>query len=207
MPQSKKLPEMPLNPQDRLHGFRVERVTPLPDIRAVACELVHEKSGAQVVHLYADDPENLLAIALRTPPPDDTGLPHILEHAVLCGSRRYPVKDPFVELLKTSLATFLNAMTYPDKTVYPCASMVEKDFFNVASVYCDAVFHPMLTEEHFKQEGHRLALADTGNPDSPLIIKGIVYNEMKGAYSDLDGIIERTVSRSICPAIRRPSRS
>jgi Zn-dependent M16 (insulinase) family peptidase len=199
MPQSKKLPEMPLNPQDRLHGFRVERVTPLPDIRAVACELVHEKSGAQVVHLYADDPENLLAIALRTPPPDDTGLPHILEHAVLCGSRRYPVKDPFVELLKTSLATFLNAMTYPDKTVYPCASMVEKDFFNVASVYCDAVFHPMLTEEHFKQEGHRLALADTGNPDSPLIIKGIVYNEMKGAYSDLDGIIERTVSRSICP--------
>ena len=120
-------------------------------------------------------------------PPDHSGLPHILEHTVLCGSKRFPVKDPFLELIKTSLATFINAMTYPDKTVYPVASMNRKDFRNLATVYCDSVFHPLLREEHFKQEGHHFDFAEPGNTDSQLVIKGIVYNEMKGAYSDLDG--------------------
>ena len=154
------------------------------------------ETSAGRLHLCADDKENLLAIAFRTPPPDDTGLPHILEHTVLCGSKRFPVKDPFVELLKTSMATFLNAMTYPDKTVYPCASMVEKDFFNLAGVYCDAVLHPIISEKHFKQEGHHFDFAEAGDVDSPLIIKGIVYNEMKGVYSD-----------RLRPGFRRRSRS
>ena len=199
MADSTALPELTLRAGEAPHGFTVDQVTPVPDVRSIAYLLTHRKSGARVLHLHAEDPENLLAIALRTPPPDDTGLPHILEHTVLCGSERYPVKDPFVELLKTSLATFLNAMTYPDKTVYPCASMNRKDFFNLAGVYCDAVFHPLMTEEHFKQEGHHFDFAEPGNADSPLIVKGIVFNEMKGAYSDLDGLIQRDLSSGICP--------
>ncbi|MBN2711756.1 MAG: insulinase family protein, partial [Planctomycetes bacterium] len=196
MPQ---IPQTNLSVGDELHGFRVEKITPLEELRVLAIEARHPKSGARFLHLYTEDEESLFSAAFRTPPPDDTGLPHILEHTVLCGSKRYPVKDPFVELLKTSLATFLNAMTYPDKTVYPCASMNEKDFFNLAGVYCDAVFHPLITEKHFKQEGHHYEFAEPGNTGSPLIIKGIVYNEMKGAYSDLDGIIDRNLTRSICP--------
>lgn len=184
---------------DTLHGFRITAVDPVPDIRATAIQALHEQSGAQLLHVLADDPENLFAIAFRTPPPDDTGLPHILEHTVLCGSRRYPVKDPFVEMLKTSLATFINAMTYPDKTVYPCASMNEKDFFNLARVYADAVFHPLISEMHFRQEGHHFDFATPGDPASPLVIRGIVYNEMKGAYSDLDGVIHREETRRLCP--------
>jgi Zn-dependent M16 (insulinase) family peptidase len=193
------MPAVTLKEQDRPHGFLVSQVTPLPDLRTVAYLLSHERSGAQLLHLHNEDPENLFAIAFRTPPPDSTGLPHILEHTVLCGSKKYPVKDPFVELLKKSLATFLNAMTYPDKTVYPCASMNEKDYFNLADVYCDAVFHPLITEKHFKQEGHHLDFAEPGNTQSPLTIKGIVYNEMKGALSDLDGMIQHKTSRSIFP--------
>ncbi len=184
---------------DRLHGFVVEDVSPVPEARLSAVRMRHEKSGARLMRLKSDDPENLFAIAFRTPPLDNTGLPHILEHVTLCGSKKYPVKDPFVELLKTSLATFLNAMTYPDRTVYPCASMNQKDFLNLASVYCDAVFRPLLTEEHFKQEGHHLDFEKTGDPSSPLTIKGIVYNEMKGAYSDLDGIISREECRQLLP--------
>ena len=182
---------------DRLHGFEVKKVSEIGDVRSIAIELEHVKSGAKLLHLLNDDVENLIAIALRTPPEDDTGLPHILEHTVLCGSEKYPVKDPFVELLKTSLATFLNAMTYPDKTVYPCASMNEKDFFNIASVYCDAVFKPLITEKHFKQEGHHFDFAQTQEGEEELIIKGIVYNEMKGAYSDLDGTIDKYESAEL----------
>jgi len=193
------LPPIKLKKDDILHGFVVTDVTPLPEMRMVAYQLTHRKSDAGLLHLHTQDPENLFAIAFRTPPPDDTGLPHILEHTALCGSKKYPVKDPFVELLKTSLATFLNAMTYPDKTVYPCASMNEKDFFNLVDVYCDAALSSLITERHFKQEGHHLDFALPGDINSPLIIKGIVYNEMKGAYSDLDGAIERKTKLSICP--------
>ena len=193
------VPTLELRKGNRVHGFLIDDIVPLPDLRAAACLATHEKSGARLLHLVADDPDNLFAVAFRTPPPDDTGLPHILEHTVLCGSEKYPVKDPFVELLKTSLATFLNAMTYPDKTVYPCASMNERDFFNLADVYCDAVFHPLLTEKHFKQEGHHLDFASPGDVSSPLVIKGIVYNEMKGAYSDLDGLMQHKTTRSLFP--------
>lgn len=192
-------PPVSLSVGDRRHGFVVERVEAVPEARATAIQAIHEKSGARLLHLASDDSENLFTIAFRTPPPDDTGLPHILEHTVLCGSKRYPVKDPFVELLKTSLATFLNAMTYADKTVYPCASMNRRDFYNLAGVYCDAVFHPNITRAHFEQEGHHLDFATPGDAESALIVKGIVYNEMKGAYSDLDGVIDREELRSICP--------
>lgn len=194
-----KMPAVTLQPGRKVHGFTVQSVTPLAEVRGVAYLLRHEASGARLMHLHTDDPENLMAVAFRTPPPDDTGLPHILEHTVLCGSRRFPVKDPFVELLKTSLATFLNAFTGPDCTIYPCASMNEKDFYNLAEVYCDAVFHPLITPEHFRQEGHHLAFAEPGNLESPLVVKGIVYNEMKGVYSDLDGIIGRAIGKHLCP--------
>ncbi len=192
-------PTINLNIGDMIHGFSLKAITPLPQIASVAYRFEHEKSGARLLHLYADDPENLFAAAFRTPPPDDTGLPHILEHSVLCGSKKYPVKDPFATLLQISLATFLNAMTYPDKTVYPCASMNERDFFNLMGVYCDAVFEPRITEMFFKQEGHHFDFAEPGNVQSPLIIKGIVYNEMKGNYSDLDGIMFRNITTGVCP--------
>lgn len=178
-----------LKPGDTVHNFTVTRVTPLPDMNFHAYELKHPKSGARMLHIAADDPENLFSVAFRTPPEDDTGLPHILEHSVLCGSKRYPVKDPFVELLKTSLATFLNAFTYPDRTCYPCASMNPKDFHNLMRVYCDACFFPTLSEDHFRQEGHHYEF----NPDGNLAIKGVVYNEMRGAYSSPDRIMMRHV--------------
>ena len=178
-------------PGQTVNGFKLERAEPLPKMRIAALEFRHLKSGARLLHLAADDPENLFAVAFRTPPPDDTGLPHILEHSVLCGSKHYPVKDPFVELLKTSLATFLNAMTWPDRTVYPCASMNPKDFHNLMRVYCDAVFFPLLTEDHFRQEGHHLVFL----PDGRAAIKGVVYNEMKGVYSDPEGILDRHIQR------------
>lgn len=173
------------------HGFVLEKVTPIEQMSMTAMELRHTKSGAKMLYLGADDPENLFSIAFRTPPPDDTGLPHILEHTVLCGSKRYPVKDPFVELLKTSLATFLNAFTYPDRTIYPCSSMNGKDFHNLMRVYCDAVFFPLITEDHFRQEGHHLEFLPDGQP----IIKGVVFNEMRGVYSDPDGILDRHIQR------------
>ncbi|GHS93076.1 peptidase M16 [Planctomycetales bacterium] len=180
-------PQIPFAVGDRSHGFVIRQISPALDERAVAVECRHEKSGARLLHLHAADAENLFAVAFATPPPDDTGLPHILEHTVLCGSEKFPVKDPFVELLKTSLATFLNAMTYPDKTVYPCASLNHRDFFNLARVYADAVFHPRLTPEHFAQEGYHYEWTAGGD----LTVKGVVYNEMKGAYADMDGVIAR----------------
>jgi Zn-dependent M16 (insulinase) family peptidase len=165
----------------------------LPEYQATGEWFRHTGSGAEVYHVVTDDPENLFAFAFKTVPPDSTGVAHILEHAVLCGSERYPVKDPFIQLVKGSLNTFLNAMTYPDKTVYPGASTVEKDLFNMMEVYGDAVFHPLLRAEFFRQEGHRLELGDGDSLD----ISGIVYNEMKGAYSSHDSIAARWVHRAL----------
>jgi presequence protease len=198
---SDKMPDLLFTDRQYTNGFEIREITKLPKIKSIAYLMVHKKSGAKLIYLNAndDDDENLFSAAFKTPPFDDTGLPHILEHTVLCGSKRYPVKDPFVELLKSSLATFLNAMTYPDKTVYPCASMNEEDFHNILRVYCDAVFFPNITEEHFKQEGHHLEFSDFDNTKSDLTIKGIVYNEMKGVYSDLNGIIDREESKSLLP--------
>jgi Zn-dependent M16 (insulinase) family peptidase len=164
--------------------FRIEQVTPLPDLRATAIRATHRRSGARVLHLFApSDTENCFAVTFPTPPPDDTGVPHILEHAVLGGSRKFPVREPFFEMVKMSMATFINAMTSQAYTVYPVASNVKKDFFNLVEVYLDAVFQPQLTEDIFRREGHHLKLENNADLDSPLQVSGIVYSEMKGAFS------------------------
>lgn len=158
----------------------------------------HDKTKARLCTIENDDPNKVFSIAFRTPPKDDTGLTHILEHSVLCGSKKYPLKDPFVELLKGSLNTFLNAFTFPDKTMYPVASMNDKDFQNLISVYLDAVFYPNIYEheEIFKQEGWHYHIE---NKDDPITINGVVYNEMKGAFSDPEQVLGRAIMHSLYP--------
>ena len=158
----------------------------------------HKKTGARVFILENDDNNKVFNIAFRTVPTDSTGVAHIIEHTVLCGSDRYPVKDPFVELAKGSLNTFLNAMTYSDKTMYPLASTNDKDFFNLMSVYMDGVFHPNITKERkiFEQEGWHYEM---DSPDGELTYNGVVYNEMKGAFSSADEILGRQVKAALYP--------
>ncbi|HPX56376.1 MAG TPA: insulinase family protein [Syntrophales bacterium] len=199
MIQSSTCPEPVFKPGDRFLDFEITRVEPLPDVRQTAYEIRHLRTGAGILHLHNDDPENLYAICFRTPPGDSTGLPHILEHSVLAGSERYPLKDVFNELHRGSLQTFINAFTYPDKTVYPVASQVRKDFFNLARVYTDLVLRPRLLRETFLQEGHHFEFADPGNPDSELVISGIVYNEMKGAYSSPDSLMFKAIQENLYP--------
>lgn len=183
----------------RLHGFQVVQVAQIPDIRVTAYELEHEATGAKVLHLHCDDRENLYAIGFRTPPGDSTGLPHILEHSVLAGSDRFPLKDAFNELMKGTLQTFINAFTYPDKTIYPVASQVRADFFNLARVYTDLVLRPRLLRQTFAQEGHHLELADPGDLGSDLVISGVVYNEMKGAYASPDNLMYKAIQENLYP--------
>ena len=183
-----------------INGFTVIKVTPVPGVRGTAVELVHEASGARVLHLCSDDTENLFSISFPTPPRDDTGTPHILEHTVLAGSQRFPVREPFFEMLKSSMATFINAMTGPDCTYYPVSSNVHQDLFNLAEVYFDAVFHPLLTEETFRREGHHLAPADPENPTGALTVNGIVYNEMKGVFSSPESKLFYTWVKHLLPA-------
>jgi len=192
------LPILP-KPGDVCHGFRITAVTPLPALRGAAVQSVHERTGAKAFHLAADDAENLFSINFPTPPPDDTGLPHIMEHSVLAGSERFPVREPFFEMLKMSMSTFLNAMTGPDCTYYPVASNVRQDLFNLADVYVDAVFHPLLTEKTFQREGHHLAPAKPEDPAGALTVSGIVFNEMKGAYSDPETRLYFTWLRGLLP--------
>ncbi len=158
----------------------------------------HKKTGAEVLSLVNDDENKVFGITFKTPPTDSTGIAHILEHSVLCGSRKYPVKKPFVELIKGSLNTFLNAMTFPDKTAYPVASQNLKDFYNLVDVYLDAVFFPLLTEETFLQEGWHYELDDT---DAPLVYKGVVFNEMKGVFSSPDAVMRDIAQRSLYPDV------
>ncbi|MBD3320933.1 MAG: hypothetical protein GF350_07570, partial [Chitinivibrionales bacterium] len=179
-----------------ISGFEVMRIEQIPELRSEAAVFTHRKTKARLVHLFNDDPNNLFCIAFRTPVSDSTGVPHILEHSVLGGSEKFPVKDPFQELLKGSLQTFLNALTYPDKTVYPVSSQVEKDFYNLIDVYCDAVFHPLLTETTFLQEGWHFDVTD---PGGPVDIKGIVYNEMKGVFSDFSSHVHRKTMSELLP--------
>jgi Zn-dependent M16 (insulinase) family peptidase len=173
-----------------LGAYVVERAEPLIECGGDAIVLRHQKSGARVLHIANDDDNTVFCVALRTPPHDDTGVPHILEHSVLCGSKRYPPKKPFVHMLKTSLNTFLNAMTFSDKTIYPVASRNPQDFRNLVSVYLDAVFFPSLTEKTFLQEGWHYHVEDTG---APLALKGVVYNEMRGVYSNPESVMNQHV--------------
>lgn len=178
------------------HGFILEKIEEISDVHSTAYLFLHEKSGARLLYLKNADNNKVFNVAFKTPPTDDCGTPHILEHSVLCGSRKYEAKDPFNELAKGSLNTFLNAMTYADKTMYPIASCNEKDFHNLMDVYMDAVFFPKIYEkkEIFQQEGWRYLMKDA---DAPLEVTGVVYNEMKGALSDPESLLSSAISRSI----------
>ena len=181
-----------------LTAYEVIQKADLSDLQSEGILLKHRKSGARILLMENDDENKVFAIGFRTPPSDSTGVPHIMEHSVLCGSRDFPVKDPFVELVKGSLNTFLNAMTYPDKTVYPIASCNDKDFQNLMHVYMDAVFYPNIYEhdEIFRQEGWSYKLDE---PDGELTISGVVYNEMKGAFSSPEGVLDRVILNSLFP--------
>jgi len=179
-----------------VHGFELSREKFIRELHTHARIYRHVKTGAELLSLINDDENKVFGITFRTPPNDSTGIAHILEHSVLCGSRKYPVKEPFVELLKGSLKTFLNAMTYPDKTTYPVASQNVQDFYNLIDVYLDAVFHPRLTPHVLQQEGWHLELEA---PDRPMTYKGVVYNEMKGAYSSPDRVLGEYTQQSLFP--------
>lgn len=178
---------------DVYNDYLIEEVTPIEEIHVIYYKIRHIPSDATITHLQADDSENLFSLAFPTLPTSDDGLPHILEHTVLCGSKKYPVKDPFFSMTRRSLHTFMNAMTGSDFTCYPASSTIKTDFYNLLSVYIDAVFNPLLLETSFKQEGHRYELDENGT----LSHGGIVFNEMKGALSSIDSIAWHTLQRHL----------
>src|SRR5260370_11389179 len=180
------------------HGFELIREQKLSEINAAAPYYRHVANGGALWSLLNNDENKLCGVSFGIPRADSTGVAHILEHSVLCGSRKYPIKEPFVELLKSSLNTFLNAMTFPDKTCYPVASQNVQDFYNVTDVYLDAVFHPRLTPQIFQQEGWHYELDAS---DAPLVYKGVVFNEMKGNYSSPDSMLRELSQQSLYPDI------
>ena len=184
---------------ERYGDFIVTKFLPIPELNCVLRELQHLPTGAQVMQISNDDPENLFSLSFKTYPSSSNGVAHILEHTVLCGSRRFPVKDPFFSMSRRSLNTFMNALTGSDFTCYPAASQVEKDFYNLLDVYIDAVFHPELKRQSFLQEGHRLEFTDPKNPNTPLQIKGIVFNEMKGNLASPDTRLWHTLMAALVP--------
>ncbi len=178
------------------HGFQLVRAEDIIEINSRALMFEHQKSGAELLILENSDDNKTFSATFRTPPSNNRGVAHILEHSVLCGSRKFPVKEPFVELIKGSLQTFLNAMTFSDKTMYPVASRNEKDFYNLMDVYLDAVFHPRINEDIFMQEGWHYEL-NTVNDD--IIYKGVVYNEMKGVFSSPENLLDRHLAHALFP--------
>ena len=193
-------PTDPLNPDIRpgatIHGFRIERSAAVEELNLFCHELKHIATGARYFHLSKEDRENTFAVAFKTVPRDSTGVAHILEHTVLCGSARYPVRDPFFSMMRRSLSTFMNAFTASDWTLYPFSTENRKDFYNLLDVYLDASFFPRLDALSFKQEGHRLEFDE---PDARLVYKGVVYNEMKGAMSSPDQVMVRSLMRALYP--------
>lgn len=183
---------------EKIDAYDLVKEEALTDLNSVGYVLKHKKTGAKVAVISNDDVNKVFSIGFRTPPEDSTGVAHIVEHTVLCGSREFPAKDPFVELVKGSLNTFLNAMTYPDKTVYPIASCNDKDFQNLMHVYMDAVFYPNIykKEEIFKQEGWHYELNDV---EDAITYNGVVYNEMKGAFSSPEQQLYRLIQSSLFP--------
>ncbi|MFH1083553.1 MAG: insulinase family protein [Pseudomonadota bacterium] len=178
------------------HGFQLLKEEEIKELKVLARVFRHVKTGAELLSLTTDDENKVFGITFRTPPSDSTGVAHILEHSVLCGSRKYPVKEPFVELLKGSLQTFLNAFTYPDKTCYPVASQNLQDFYNLVDVYLDAVLYPRISRSIFQQEGWHFELENASDPFS---YKGVVFNEMKGAYSSPDTLLSEYSLQSLFP--------
>ena len=179
-----------------IHGFEIIQEREIPELNTKARLFRHIRTGAQLLSLENQDENKVFAITFRTPPGDATGIAHIMEHAVLCGSQKYPVKEPFIELVKGSLNTFLNAFTFPDKTSYPVASQNLKDFYNLIDVYVDAVFHPLIPLHTMQQEGWHYELDSL---DAPLTYKGVVFNEMKGAYSNPDDVLQDKARMSLFP--------
>ena len=191
-----------LNEGDSIHGYRILRVCSLDLINSIFYELEHEKTKARHVHISTGDTENTFSVAFKTVPEDSTGVAHILEHTVLCGSRSFPVRDPFFSMLKRSLSTFMNAFTASDWTMYPFSTQNKKDFYNLLDVYLDAAFFPNLDSLSFKQEGHRLEV-EPGSGEKKtfrLAYKGVVYNEMKGAMSSPSEVLARSLLRSLYPS-------
>ncbi len=183
---------------DKIHGFVLKKTTEVPEISSECFLFEHEKSGARLFYVKNDDDNKVFSISFRTPPIDDTGAAHIVEHSTLCGSRKFPLKEPFVELVKGSLNTFLNAMTYPDKTMYPVASRNAQDFRNLMDVYLDAVFYPRMHDkpEVLLQEGWHYEI---DSPEAPLRYSGVVYNEMKGATSSPEDLLETELLKRLYP--------
>ena len=201
MPASEEIKQPGPKPGDRISGYTVKRVVALSEIHSLYFELEHDRTGARHVHIQNADHENTFSVAFKTVPTDSTGVAHILEHTVLCGSQKYPVRDPFFSMLKRSLSTFMNAFTASDWTMYPFSTQNRKDFYNLMDVYLDATFYPNLDELNFKQEGIRLELekqADSGQPPK-LVYKGVVYNEMKGAMSSPDQVMARSLLNALYP--------
>src|SRR5215203_487337 len=177
-------------------SFTLVKEQNIPELNSVAKLYVHKRTGARLLSVINDDENKVFSINFKTTPKDSTGVAHILEHSVLGGSEKYRVKEPFVELLKGSLATFVNAMTFPDKTLYPVASQNAQDFSNLIDVYMDAVLHPLISEQTLMQEGWHYEINDV---NEPLVYKGVVFNEMKGAYSSPDGVLETRILESLFP--------
>ena len=178
------------------HGFTLIREESMREVGGAVRLWKHERTGAELLSICNDDENKSFGVAFRTPPKDSTGVAHILEHSVLCGSDKYPVKEPFVELLKSSLQTFLNALTFPDKTCYPVASCNLQDFYNLMDVYLDAVFHPRIDENVLRQEGWHI---EADEPDGPWAFKGVVFNEMKGVYSSPDSVLMEECQHAVFP--------
>lgn len=188
-----------LKTKDIVHGFEVKKIQDLSFIKARSYELEHIKTGAKYLHIETDDQNNTFSVAFKTIPDDSTGIAHILEHTVLCGSEKFPVKDPFFSMIKRSVNSFMNAMTSSDWTMYPFSGPNETDFYNLMDVYLDAVFFPKIAEISFLQEGHRFEFENPTDPASKLKITGIVYNEMKGAMSSPDAMLYQHVDTALFP--------
>ena len=187
-----KIPSQALNISDCIQGFCLQKIQPIEELHSTAYIFNHVVTGARLLHLFNDDPNNLFSIAFRTPVNDSTGVPHILEHSVLCGSKKFPLKDPFQDCSKVHFQTFLNALTYLTKPS-AVSSQVER-FFNLVDVYCDAVFNP-LHRKHLYQGVH----FDVEQMSSPVDIKGIVYNEMKGVFSNFSSHVYRKTIAALFP--------
>jgi Zn-dependent M16 (insulinase) family peptidase len=201
MPSHHRISALPTwEPGQSLGGFDVTAAFAIPNIAGRGYALVHRDTGARYLHIAVADRENAFGVAFKTVPSDDSGVAHILEHTVLCGSQRFPVRDPFFAMLKRSLSTFMNAFTASDWTLYPFATQNRKDFYNLLDVYLDATFFPKLDAASFRQEGHRLEFADDPDGGTQLVFKGIVYNEMKGAMSSPDQVLARSLLNALYPA-------
>src|SRR5699024_8026228 len=181
--------------------FTKTKETFIPSLNITLQEYIHDKTQAKHIHLACDDTNNVFLVGFLTVPEDSTGVAHILEHTALCGSENYPVRDPFFMMIRRSLNTFMNAFTSSDWTAYPFASQNKKDFYNLLDVYLDAAFFPQLEYLDFLQEGHRLEFAEMENPESELVYKGVVFNEMKGAMSSIGSVLYQELTKALFPTI------